>query len=239
MIDDIESRIICWAGCMGQDDFKREANMEFMQDPNVIYVLLAGGLIFAVLSLAAPGTGFLEIGALFILGVAGWSIVMNNLPINVWALALIGIGAVFFFFSVRQKRALPLLAVSVLAVVLGSAFLFRSEQGLYPAINPFLALAVSVLSGGFFWVVGRKVIEASIARPTHDLMGLIGQFGVAKSPVHQDGSVLVNSELWSARSEEPIQAGERVRVLGREGFMLLVESAEPKHQPDSDDQNRQ
>lgn len=200
--------------------------MDFLQDPNVVYVLMAGGLIAAVLSLTSPGTGFLEIGALFIIGVAGWGIVNYGLPINWWALLLLAIGAVLFFLSVRRSRALPLLAASVLAIVLGSAFLFSAERWYIPAVNPLLASVVSVLSGGFFWIVGRKAIEASEARPTHDLEGLIGMTGEAKSRVYNEGSVLVNSELWSARSEQPIAEGAWVRVVGREGFTLKVEPAE-------------
>ena len=52
--------------------------MEFLQNPDVIYLLLAGGLMFAVLALAAPGTGFLEIGAIFVLAIAGWGAIANG-----------------------------------------------------------------------------------------------------------------------------------------------------------------
>ena len=41
---------------------EKETDMDFLQNPNVAYLLLAGGLVFAVLALAAPGTGVLEIG---------------------------------------------------------------------------------------------------------------------------------------------------------------------------------
>jgi len=202
--------------------------MDFLQDPNVVYVLLAGGLVAAVISLATPGTGFLEIGALFILGVAGWGIVTYDLPINWWALVLLAVGAGLFFLSVRRRQALPWLTASVLAIVLGSAFLFSAGRWYTPAVNPLLALTVSALSGGFFWVVGRKAIEATQARPTHDLEGLIGLTGEAKSRIHSDGSALINSELWSARSDQPIPDGARVRVIGREGFSLIVEPSEPQ-----------
>ncbi|OQY88903.1 MAG: hypothetical protein B6D39_10455 [Anaerolineae bacterium UTCFX2] len=202
--------------------------MDFLQDPNVVYLLLAGGLVAAVISLATPGTGFLEIGALFILGVAGWGIVTYDLPINWWALVLLGAGAALFFLSIRRQRALPLLAASVLAIVLGSAFLFSTGTWYAPAVNPLLAFTVSVLSGGFFWLVGRKAIEAFQTLPTHDLKGLVGLIGEAKSRIHNDGSVLVNSELWSAWSDQPIPDGMRVRVVGREGFSLKVEPIEPQ-----------
>ena len=38
--------------------------MEFLLDPNVAYLLLAGGLIFAVLAILNPGTGLIEVLAL-------------------------------------------------------------------------------------------------------------------------------------------------------------------------------
>lgn len=206
--------------------------MEFLNNPDLTYILLAGGLIFAVLSLAAPGTGYLEIGAFFILGIAGWSIITYSLPINWWALVLILAGAVLFFFSIRSKRFLPLLAASILAVVVGSAYLFRSASGFQPVVNPWLSLSVSILSAGFFWITGRKASEAALTRPTHDLAGLIGKIGESKSPIDNQGNILLDSELWSARSEVAIPQGRRVRVIGREGFTLLVEPVnEQKNNP--------
>jgi membrane-bound serine protease (ClpP class) len=197
--------------------------MEFLQNPNVVYVLLAGGLMFAVLALAAPGTGVLELGALFILGVAGWSIAYYNLPINWWAVLLLVTGSILFLLAVFKTKAWPLLAGAIVAIVLGSAFLFSGSPWFIPVVNPALAATVSILSGGFFWVVGRKSIQASLARPTHDLGGLIGKVGEAKTHIREEGTVQVESELWSARSETPVPSGQRVRVIAREGFTLLVE----------------
>jgi membrane-bound serine protease (ClpP class) len=66
-------------------------------------------------------------------------------------------------------------------------------------------------------------MEATTARPTHDLSGLIGQVGEARTRINDEGSVFVAGELWSARSDEPIPAGSSIRVLRREGFILVVE----------------
>jgi membrane-bound serine protease (ClpP class) len=68
----------------------------------------------------------------------------------------------------------------------------------------------------------RKGIQAYHARPLQDLSTLIGKIGQTKTRVEDDGSVQVAGELWSARSEKPIPAGSRVRVVSREGFILLV-----------------
>jgi membrane-bound ClpP family serine protease len=52
---------------------------------------------------------------------------------------------------------------------------------------------------------------------------LLGQVGEARTKVNDEGSVLVAGELWSARSASPIPAGSTIRVVGREGFVLIVE----------------
>ena len=202
--------------------------MDFLSNPNIAYLLLAGGLISAVLALVAPGTGVLELVAFAILALAGWSVYAYELPVNWWALIVVVIGAVLFYFSVatRKRYQMILLAVSILFIVLGSAFLFRSEEWWRPAVNPLLAATVSILSGGFFWLSARKVIEARKARPRHDLSALVGAIGEAKTPIHAEGSVQVSGELWSARSTAPIPQGAYVRVISREGFTLLVEAAE-------------
>jgi len=37
--------------------------------------------------------------------------------------------------------------------------------------------------------------------------------------------VQVAGELWSARSEKPIAAGSPIRVVRRDGFVLIVEKS--------------
>ncbi len=199
--------------------------MDFLLDPNIAYLLLAGGLIFAVLAILNPGTGLIEILALFGLLLAGWAV--YNLPINSWALIVLFIGVIFFIASVRKAQQTILLILSILALILGSVFLFRSDTWWQPVVDPWLAAIVSILSGGFFWLVARKVLEAERVTPVHSLENLIGEIGEARSDIKNEGSVHISGELWAARSDEPIQAGMRVRVLGREGFVLWVEAIKP------------
>lgn len=78
--------------------------------------------------------------------------------------------------------------------------------------------------GGLFWIITKKTLEADEAPPSHDLGSLIGAIGEAKSNIHQEGSVQVRKELWTARSNEPIEAGSQIRVIDREGFILVVEA---------------
>ncbi len=193
----------------------------FLLDPNMAYLFLVAGFSLALISLMAPGTGVLEIGALFALLLAGWGI--YTLPINYWALALLILVVFPFIWAVRKSGQLVYLGVSIFALLIGSIFLFRGEMWWQPAVNPVLASVVSVLTGGFFWVVARKSLEAEAVIPSHDLSGLVGAVGEAKSAIHHEGSAQVLGELWTVRSASPIPTGSIVRVIGRDGFILDVE----------------
>ncbi|MGD8455877.1 MAG: NfeD family protein [Anaerolineales bacterium] len=194
---------------------------EFLLNPNFAYLLIVAGFLLTVFAILTPGTGFFEVGALFILVFVGWQVF--NIPINLWALILLVLGIVPFIFAIGHKRETLNLALTALAFVVGSAFLFRSEDWWRPAVHPVLAVVVSVLAGGFFWLMTTKVLEARAKVTAHDLGSLIGATGEARTDVHAEGSVYVKGETWTAHSEKIIKAGSRVKVLAREGLSLFVE----------------
>jgi len=101
-------------------------------------------------------------------------------------------------------------------------FMFRIEAG-GPAVHPALAITVSVLTLGFFWLTIRKALAAHHAQPTIDLSVLLGQIGEVRTPLDPIGSAYVAGELWTARSNVRVEVGSHVRVLDRDGLMLIVE----------------
>jgi membrane-bound ClpP family serine protease len=203
--------------------------MQILLDPNVAYLLLASGMIVVILALLSPGTGLLEVLALFSLVLAGYSIA--NLPVNGWALLVLLFGVFPFLLALRKSGRAIFLAVMILAFIVGSLFLFPGEVWYQPAVNPLLAVVVSILGGGFLWLAANKILEAEMRRPTHDLQALVGALGEAKTSIHPKGSVQVNGELWSASSQTPIPAGAQVRVIGRDGFVLEVEAVSHAPEP--------
>lgn len=194
--------------------------MDFLLNPNVAYLFLLGGVLLAMLALATPGTGFFEVGALFCIALAGYGI--YNLSFNWWALALIFLSVVPFVYSIQKPNREVYLGISIIVLVVGSIFLFPSNSG-GPAVNLFVAFIASVLVAGFLWIAVGKSLQAASTRPTHDLNALLGQIGEAKTNILEEGSVQVGSELWSARSDQSITAGDSVRIVRREGFVLIVE----------------
>ena len=194
--------------------------MDFLLEPNIAYLILLSGVLLGLMSLVTPGTGFFEIGAFFCLALAGYAV--YNLSFNWWALAILLLSIVPFIYAIQKPKRELYLGLSIFLLVLGSVFLYAVD-GWRPAVNPFVALVTSGLISVFLWVAVRKTVQAAATRPTHDLKGLVGSIGEARSKIHGEGSVYVAGEMWSARSDKAIPAGSSIRVVRREGFILVVE----------------
>jgi len=203
--------------------------MNVLLDPNFAYLLLMSGLFLAFLALLAPGTGLLELGALLMLVIAGYS--LFNLEIVLWPLGVLLVGIFALLIALRLSRQKVVLqyvflVLAIAAMVIGSIFLLRQPDGTI-AINPALAVLVSVIVVGLLWVIGTRSIEA-INRPVStNLDRLVGKVGTARTPIYNEGSVYVGGEVWTARSPVEIQAGSKVRVVSREGLVLTVELVSP------------
>jgi membrane-bound serine protease (ClpP class) len=194
--------------------------MDFLLNPNIAYLILLGAVLLAMMALASPGTGLFEIGAFFLIALAGYAI--YNLSFNWWALVLLGLSIIPFVYAIQKPKRELYLALSLLLLVVGSVFVFPRTQE-QAIVNPVVAIAASVLVTGFLWIAVRKSVEAATTRPSHDLAGLVGLVGEARTKISDEGSVQVNGELWTARSEKTIPVGASIRVVKREGFVLVVE----------------
>jgi len=196
--------------------------MDFLLDPNVAYLFLLAGVLLGLMAIISPGTGIFEVGAFFCLALAGYAV--YNLSFNLWALIVLVLSVFPFVYAIQKPKREWLLALSILGLVVGSVFLFATD-GWRPAVNPIFAAVSSILYAGFLWIVIQKTTQASHVRPSHDLSTLVGQIGEAKTRIQAEGTVQVAGELWSARSEKSIPNGSPVKVIDREGFVLVVEKS--------------
>jgi membrane-bound serine protease (ClpP class) len=172
------------------------------------------------MAIVSPGTGLFEVGAFFCLLLAGYAV--YNLSFNWWALMLLVLSLVPFVYAIRKPGRELFLILSIVLLTVGSVFLFPDTDEIL-AVNPILAITASLLMAIFLWIAVRKSMEAATIRPSHDLDALVGKVGEARTKVFDDGSVQVGGELWSARSEKSIPAGSQIRVIRREGFVVIVE----------------
>jgi membrane-bound ClpP family serine protease len=193
--------------------------MSFLFDPNVAYLLLVFGFVLAMMALFAPGTGLIELGALVLLVLAGFSIASQSF--NVWALLVLILGVFPFILALRRSRNWIFLAISLAALFVGSIFLITTPTG-QPAVNPILAIVTTLLVGAFVTLVARRMLDA-LARPVSRIDQVVGKVGEARTDILNEGSVYVGGEQWSARSRSFIPAGSPIVVKSQDGLVVEVE----------------
>jgi len=186
---------------------------------NMLYLFLVAGLWLASFALITPGTGVYELMAFVCLGLVGVGIAF--VPVRWWALGILLLGVAFFIIALIRKHEAFWLIPSGVALSVGSVFLFRIE-GVLIAVDPLLAILISLLTMGFYWVALRNVIQAQLIKPVMDPDALIGMIGNLRTATNPTGSVYVNGELWTACSDEHFDAGNDVRIVARKGLVLTV-----------------
>jgi len=194
--------------------------MDFLLEPNIAYLILLSGVLLGLMAIVSPGTGLFEVGAVFCLTLAGYAV--YSLSFNGWALVILVLSVVPFIYAIQKPKREFFLGLSILLLVVGSVFIFAVD-GWKPAVNPLIAVAASGLLSTLLWIVVRKTVQAAGALPIHNLETLVGARGEARSEIHEEGSVQIEGELWSAHSENSIPVGSKIRVVRREGFILVVE----------------
>jgi membrane-bound serine protease (ClpP class) len=55
---------------------------------------------------------------------------------------------------------------------------------------------------------------------------MIGEMGIASTPVAPEGKVSIHGEFWNVVSDEPIEKGDRVKVVGVVNLKLKVKRIE-------------
>lgn len=194
----------------------------FLLDPNIAYLVLVATGLLLFHAIIIPGTGMIELTTVFFLIFTAYQV--YYLPFNLWALFLLLLGLLPFVIAIRKKQgsAWIYLACAIFFFEAGSIFLYPGENWWLPAVNPLLAIVVTLLTSTYLWIIMHKSIEAWKAPPIQNLENVIGKTGEARTHIHTEGTVYVSGELWSAKSDEPIEVGTTVKVLSREGIIVRV-----------------
>jgi membrane-bound serine protease (ClpP class) len=198
----------------------------FFTDPNIVYITLWLGLWIVVTATHAPGTGFLEGAALLVLG--GTALILLSLPTNWWAVLLFAAGVVGFIIIPFLKQQYTTLSLGGLILqAIGGYFLFSTMS-----VSPLVigaTIAVSLLYHYFVLLPGFRQIK-QYKHEDRDAM-LIGMEGRVMKALDPVGTVQVNSELWTAASNQNLPSGTRVVVLERNGLQIYVEPVKDKRLP--------
>ncbi len=196
--------------------------MEFLINPNSAYLLVIAAIVLMVATTLFPKHLSLKVGAVLCLGLALYELWV--LKANMWALVVVALSVLPFLRAMREMRfSFALFALTILLLIVGSAFLFTDQDG-RPLILR-LTVIVSMLGAEFIWIAMRRASDRNNPRGNdHD--SLIGLTGEAYTDIHEFGSVRAVGEIWQANSKEPIPAGSLVRIVRQTGLILTVKKVE-------------
>ena len=217
------------------DDFPmslRQKILGWLMDPNISFLLLAVGAFAIYAEMNHPGAVVPGVvGVIFILLAV---FALNLLPTRFAAITLIL--AAFVLFALEAKFATHgVLGIGgIVALTLGGLLLV---DGPIPELRVHLltALGVSVPLGVITVFLMNLAIRARRNKVATGSQGLIGETGIAQTELSPAGTVLVQGELWRARSRQTVGNGEQVRVTRVTGLQLEVEPfTEPAAHSDSE-----
>ena len=201
----------------------RDKILDAISSPDVAYMLMLLGILGLFFELSNPGVILPGV-------IGGISLLLSffalqTLPVNYAGIALILLGIVLFIAEIKVVSYGMLAVGGVVSMVLGSLILFPSPE-------PYLRLSWEVIAATvgvtavFFAVVITKVIQAHRESPITGVEGMIGELGVADTDLAPEGKVLLRGEYWNASCAQPVQKGEKVRVVGVTGLRLTVQKEE-------------
>jgi membrane-bound serine protease (ClpP class) len=200
--------------------------MEFLINPNIAYLLVVTAVMLSLWAFNDQKSAWQKVGMVLCFAAAGYEFVY--LKWNPLALLVVALSPLPLFIAIRQARLnSPLFLITILMLTMGSTFLFV-DQNNHPGVNYGLAAIVSVFCGTFIWIGIGRMRNAEGVRLSNDPDSVVGLIGEVRTDIesHSAGSVLVDGELWQARSKNPIPAGAMVRVLRQDGFWLTVKEIE-------------
>jgi membrane-bound serine protease (ClpP class) len=199
-----------------------EQILNTLSDPNIVYLLLMGGLIGLYFEFAHPGVIFPGVaGAIcLLLALAAFQV----LPINLAGLLLIFLG-VGLLITEAFVTSYGILGVGgVVSLVIGSLFLIdtsKTDLAVSHGIIYGAATALTLIILGIGFIVTRERNRPVKTGPE----GLLGEVGEVREPIAPGvpGKVFVHGEIWRAISSEPLGAGAHARVKSIKGLELEVQ----------------
>jgi membrane-bound serine protease (ClpP class) len=188
-------------------------------NPNLAFILLLIGLVGLYFEFAHPGAvlpGVLG-GICLLLAVFAFQI----LPINYVGLGLILLALILFILEIKVQSFGMLAIGGIIAMIIGALMLIKAPV---PEMRPSLSYVLPVVLGVSLIILFllALVFRAHARRPATGREGMIDEAGTARTDLAPSGKVFVHGELWEAEADQPVRAGDPVKVVDVRGLRLRV-----------------
>ena len=188
--------------------------------PEVMFVLMLMVIYGIMGELSSPGAILPGVvGVIALILVLYMSAI---LPVNVTGIVLIALAVALFITDIFATTHGVLTAGGIVAFFLGAMMLFSgSEPGF--GLSLFWIFPATLLTAAFFIFVVGKGIRAQFKPVRAGAETMVGQTVPALSRIDSAGGrVFIEGENWTAVSDTPVETGNPVEIIGREGLTLKV-----------------
>ena len=144
------------------------------------------------------------------------------LPISYTGLGLIVLGMAFLVAEVYLPTSGALGIGGILAFAVGAVILVEPGAAGY-GIPIALIATLACISTLFVFVIVRMAVQARRRPVVSGQSTLVDSLGEVLADFAVDGWATVRGEIWHVRCDRPLERGERVRVTGIDGAILVVE----------------
>ncbi|MEE9277093.1 MAG: nodulation protein NfeD [Dehalococcoidia bacterium] len=197
--------------------------LDFVADPNIALLLISLGglaLLIEIISPGLVGPGVFGVIALLV-GFFG----LGALDTNPAGLALLALAFVLFVAEIFVAGFGFLGIGGIIAFFFGGLLLI-SETPDAPEVSLWVLVGLAAMVAAVLtalWAVILTDRRRQKSLPTVE-QRMLGETGLTRGALDPDGTALVASEVWSARSSgAAIPADTTIRVVGVDGLCLLVE----------------
>lgn len=202
--------------------------VNFLSNPLIATTLMTIGFFALIYGIVSPGFGVEIAGAVFIiLGLLGQGLDINW---GAFALLALGIGLVAYELYSPGFGAIGIGGIAVVAI--GTVFMIT--QPVHPLlvtkehIGNLATLSIITIApfAGLMALITYKVWKVKNRKSKQFV--LQSEEGVALDSISADkiGFVIVGGEYWKAKSsreDEEINKGDKIKVVGKESELLIVE----------------
>ena len=206
--------------------------LHFLADPEIAYLIGMLGVLGILAELYHPGSIVPGVVGAMCIVIAAISFQM--MPINAGALALILLGVGLLAAEMYVGGHGAFIIAGAVCIVIGSLLLVGHVGSGWFADHDYgigwrdvapVALALVLIS----FTLVTKVKRSTRGKLLNGPSALVGLIGEVRDPIDAGapGSLLVNGELWSARSKDAIQPGAKACVLSVDGLVLEVRAESP------------
>lgn len=204
------------------DSSLTDSFLKTMASPQIAYILFMLGILGIYAEFNNPGSIYPGvIGAIcLIFGLYA----LHGLPLNYTGFALVGLGAVLFLLEMHIVSYGLLSVGGIISITLGSVLLLKDSSPDFYTLLPILitTLVITILMA----VLVYKATSIQSKHPVSGNEAMLHKTGISRNEIStSSGSVLIHSEIWQARSDQPIEPGTNVTVTQIEGLVLKVKKA--------------